>query len=479
MRKAITAEQVKELASILDSSTRLFIREDGEEYDKLIARWADNAIKHAGVVAVPVAYEEVSKLVKFASDNGIDLAVRGGGHSTGGTSSTEGGLSIDLSSMRDVRIDTASKLIIAQGGAMWVDVDNAAIEKGLATVGGTVNHTGVGGLSLGGGFGWLAGMYGCVCDNIVAAKVVTADGSLLSVSEKENADLFWALRGAGHNFGVVVEFTFQGHDQPNEVYAGGIVFTADKLLAIVETLNRMMGSGDPKGAVVLVFARPPTLPAPAIVTNSFYNGDQASAEKYLKPLLDLGPVANMAKMMPYNLVNGLLNPIATHGGRKSIKAVTLADTVEPLFVQELFNDYVKVTDENPDLAQTFIGMEFYDLGKINSIPIESMAFANRGPYRAGVLGLVWTNAKQDEENRAWGRMIQAKCRQRVIDSDEYSPETTKTALEYANYLEPGDLRGDKPFGVNQRRLAVLKQKYDPGCLFYKTSPIAPLVTARN
>ncbi|PTB62535.1 FAD-binding domain-containing protein [Trichoderma citrinoviride] len=479
MRKAITAEQIKELASLVDSSTRLFTRADGEEYDKLIARWADNAVKQAGVVAVPVQYEEVAKLVKFAADRHIDLAVRGGGHSTGGTSSTEGGLSLDLSSMRDVRIDTASKHIIAQGGAMWADVDNAAIEKGLATVGGTVNHTGIGGLSLGGGFGWLAGMYGCVVDNIVAAKVVIADGRLLSVSEKENADLFWAIRGAGHNFGVVVEFTFQGHDQTNEVYAGSVVFTADKLLAIVETLNKLMESGDAKGAAILVFARPPTAPAPVVVTNVFYNGDQAAAEEYFKLLFDLGPVANMAKMMPYNHVNGLLNAMATHGRRKSIKAVTLTNNVEPAFIQELFNDYVKVTGDNSDLAHTFVGMEFYNLEKLNSIPIEAMAFANRGPYRAGVVGLEWTNDKMDEENRDWGRMIQAKCRQKIINSKEYSPETTKTALEYANYLEPGDLMGDKPFGVNQRRLAVLKQKYDPGCVFYKTSPIAPLVTARN
>ncbi|KAL7818549.1 Glucooligosaccharide oxidase [Trichoderma gracile] len=479
MRRPITPEQVKELASILESSTRLYISADGEKYNNLIARWADNAVKQAGVVAVPVTYEEVAKLVKFASDNNIDLAVRGGGHSTGGTSSTEGGLCIDLSSMRDVKIDTASKHIIAQGGATWADVDNAAIEKGLATVGGTVNHTGIGGLSLGGGFGWLAGMYGCVCDNIVAAKVVVADGRLLSVSEKENADLFWAIRGAGHNFGVVVEFTFQGHDQLNEVYAGGIIFTSDKLLQIVEALNEMMRSGDPRGAAVLVFARPPTAPAPVIVTNVFYNGDQAAAEKYLKPLLDLGPIANMAKMMPYNLVNGLLNAMATHGRRKSLKAITLSNVVDPAFVQGLFDDYVKATGENPDLAHTFFGMEFYDLGKVNSIPIESMAFANRGEYRAGVVGLEWTDDTMDTENRDWGRMIQAKCRQKIIDSKEYSPEKTKTALEYANYLEPGDLMGDKPFGVNQRRLAVLKAKYDPDCLFYKTSPIAPLVTARN
>ncbi|KAJ4858409.1 FAD binding domain-containing protein [Trichoderma breve] len=458
MRLPITGEHVKDLAAQLDPSTKLFTRADGQEYEKLIARWADNAIRQAGVVAVPVTYEEVSKLVKFASDNKIDIAVRGGGHSTGGCSSSEGGLVIDLSGMRNVTVDKDSKLIIAQGGALWADVDNAAIEKGLATVGGTVNHTGIGGLTLGGGLGWLTGLYGTVVDNLVAAKVVIADGSLLNASEKENADLFWAIRGAGHNFGVAVEFTIKGHDQTNEVYAGGYVFTPDKLIAIIDALNAKMKNPDPKASAILVFASPPTMPGPVIVTNLFYNE----------------PVANMAKMMPYNLVNGLLNPMAAHGGRKSLKALTLSHDVDAAFVQELFEEYARKMKENPDLAKTFMGIEFYDTTKLNSVPIESMAFANRGLYRAGIVGLEWSDPQKDMENRSWGRAFQTKCRQHVIDQNQYSPETTKTALEYANYIEPGDLIDKKPFGVNQQRLEMLKHKFDPDCLFNKTSPLVPL-----
>ncbi|KAL7947314.1 hypothetical protein V8C42DRAFT_317400 [Trichoderma barbatum] len=474
MRHLITAEQIKELTAQLDSSTRLFTRTDGLEYERLIARWANNAIRQAGVVAVPVLYEEVSKLVKFASDNKLELAVRGGGHSTGGCSSSEGGLVIDLSGMRNVKVDKSSKLIIAQGGALWADVDNAAIEKGLATVGGTVNHTGIGGLTLGGGLGWLTGLYGTVVDNLVAAKVVIANGSILTASETENTDLFWAIRGAGHNFGVVVEFTLQGHDQPNEVFAGGLVFTSDKLVAIVDALNDSMKAPDPKAGVILVFAKPPTMPGTVVVTNIFYNGDQAAAEKYFDFLLSLQPVANTTKMMPYNHVNGLLNPMATHGRRKALKAVTLTDHVDAAFVQELFNDYSQKIEENPDLATTFVGIEFYDVNKINSVPIEAMAFANRGIFRAGIIGVEWTDPQKDKENREWGRAFQAKCRQRIIDSNLYSPETTKTALEYANYVEPGDLVGNRPFGANQHRLELLKQKFDPDLLFYKTTPISPL-----
>ncbi|KAL7962674.1 hypothetical protein V8C34DRAFT_159653 [Trichoderma compactum] len=474
MKLPITGEQIKDLAARLDPSTKLFTRADGQGYEKLIARWADNAIRQAGVVAVPVTYEEVSKLVKFASDNRLDIAVRGGGHSTGGCSSSEGGLVIDLSGMRNVRVDKDSKLIIAQGGALWADVDNAAIEKGLATVGGTVNHTGIGGLTLGGGLGWLTGLYGTVVDNLVAAKVVIADGSLLTASEKENADLFWAIRGAGHNFGAVVEFTIQGHEQTNEVYAGGYVFTPDKLIAIIDALNAKMKNPDPKAGMILVFASPPTMPGPVIVTNLLYNGDQAAAEKCFDFLLKLEPVANMAKMMPYNLVNGLLNPMAAHGGRKSIKALTLTHDVDAAFVQELFEEYARKMKENPDLAKTFMGIEFYDTTKLNSVPIESMAFANRGLYRAGFVGLEWTDSQKDMENRSWGRGLQAKCRQHVIDQNQYSPETTKTALEYANYIEPGDLIDNRPFGVNQQRLETLKHKFDPDCLFNKTNPLVPL-----
>ncbi|KAK4074330.1 FAD binding protein [Trichoderma simmonsii] len=474
MRLPITGDQIKDLAAQLDPSTKLYTRADGQEYEKLIARWADNAIRQAGVVAVPVAYEEVSKLVKFASDNKIDIAVRCGGHSTGGCSSSEGGLVIDLSGMRNVTVDKDSKLITAQGGALWADVDNAAIEKGLATVGGTVNHTGIGGLTLGGGLGWLTGLYGTVVDNLVAAKVVIADGSLLTASEKENADLFWAIRGAGHNFGVAVEFTIKGHDQTNEVYAGGYVFTPDKLIAIIEALNNKMKNPDPKAGAILVFASPPTMPGPVIVTNLFYNGDQAAAEKCFDFLLKLEPVANMAKMMPYNHVNGLLNAMAAHGGRKSLKALTLTHDVDAAFVQELFEEYAAKMKENPDLAKTFMGIEYYDTTKLNGVPIESMAFANRGLYRAGIVGLEWSDSEKDMENRTWGRGLQTKCRQHVIDQGQYSPEATKTALEYANYIEPGDLIDKKPFGVNQQRLEMLKHKFDPDCLFNKTSPLVPL-----
>jgi len=386
-------------------------------------------------VAVPKLDTEVSKLVEFASANKTDIVVRGGGHSTGGTSSTDGGLVIDLSAMRRVAVDPAAKLIVAQGGALWADVDEAAATHGLATVGGTVNHTGIGGLTLGGGFGWLSGRYGTVVDNLVSARVVVPDGRILTASETENPDLFWAIRGAGHNFGVTVEFTLRAHDQPHDVYAGALVFTPDKMNALVDALNAQMQQPDPRGAAMLVFARPPDMPAPLAIVNVFFDGGRAAAEGYFASLLALEPVAVTAETMPYCRVNGMLNALTRHGGRKALKSVIFAEKVDAALVQELWRDYTAKMEANPDLAATFIAIEFMDLSQTRSVPVEAMAFPNRGPYRAGIIGMAWTDQRGDEENRAWGRSLQAKCRRWVLDTQRDAASQSGSVMEYANYLE--------------------------------------------
>ncbi|KAJ2978074.1 hypothetical protein NQ176_g4016 [Zarea fungicola] len=345
-----------------------------------------------------------------------------------------GGLVIDLSEMRKVTVDEATKQIHAQGGALWEDVDNAAASKGLATVGGTVNHTGVGGLTLGGGFGWLSGQYGTTVDNLVSARIVVANGDILTASVQENSDLFWAIRGAGHNFGVVVEFVLRGHDQPDEVYAGSIVFTPDKLTAVIESFNARMEKPDPKGGAMVVFAKPPDSPGPVVIVNLFYNGSQSDAEIYFKSVLDLESVANMMQSMPYRNVNGMLNAQAVPGGRRSLKAITFDQTVRPEYIQNLWDDFTSKLEEKPDLSESFLAIEFYDLAKTASIPVDATAFATRGQYRAGILGMKWSNADDDLANRAWARSIRDKCHEWIVSSPQYAP-ASGVIYEYGNYLE--------------------------------------------
>jgi FAD/FMN-containing dehydrogenase len=169
---------------------------------------------------MPSETGDISTALKWAQEHQVDIAVKCGGHSVSGTSSSHGGLVIDLSRMNKATVDPVNKTVTAQGGATWKEVDESAGEHGLATVGGTVNHTGIGGLTLGGGYGWLSGQYGLTIDNLLSATVVLADGRILTASSAENSDLFWGLRGAGYNFGVVVDFTYRAYDQRSPVFAG-------------------------------------------------------------------------------------------------------------------------------------------------------------------------------------------------------------------------------------------------------------------
>jgi hypothetical protein len=384
-------------------------------------------------VAFPQSAEEVSKLVAFATKYQLDLTVKGGGHSTGGTSATSGGLVIDLAKMRRVTVDKGMKIITAQGGALWCDVDEAASEHGLATVGGTVNHTGIGGLTLGGGFGWLSGLYGTVVDNLIGAKVVIANGQILNISETENADLFWAIRGAGHNFGVTVEFHYRAYDQPNTVYAGMLAFTPDKLEGVIDVLNERHASADPRAAFQCAFAVPPGAAGPLIVVVCFYNGYETAAHEYFAPVLKLGPVSNDLRLIPYVQMNGLLNDLVKPGGRKALKGGTFASPVRKEFTRWLFDEYASKITQEPDLAGSFLTIEFYSMAKTTAVPVEAMAFPTRGRYLAGVTALMWSDPTRDDDFRSWGRFLRRKCQEELYQVGlQLSSEVVS---EYANYSE--------------------------------------------
>lgn len=190
-------------------------------------------------VVFPKDEKDVSEAIKFATANNLPLAVKGGGHNPSGASSIDDGLSFDLNRYFDTaRVDPQNRLAYVGGGALWKTVDYAAIEHGLATPGGTVNHTGVGGLILGGGYGYLSAKHGLTIDNLVQATVVLADGSIVTASETSHPDLFWAIRGAGGNFGIVTEFVLKLHPQRKTVFSGIVVFPAPLLDQVVAVVDR-------------------------------------------------------------------------------------------------------------------------------------------------------------------------------------------------------------------------------------------------
>jgi FAD/FMN-containing dehydrogenase len=205
-------------------------------------------------VVLPTTAQDVSKAVLFAVEHKLELVVKGGGHALSASSSTDGGLVIDLGNMRAVTVDVAKKTVTAQGGALWSDVDEATHPHGLAAVGGTVNHTGVGGLTLGGGYGYLSPKVGLTIDNLLEVEYVLADGKVVRASEKEHTDLFWAARGAGAAFGVATEFVYQAHDQKSEVWGGLVVFEIGKFEEVIRFANGLLVEVQEKAIMLVALA---------------------------------------------------------------------------------------------------------------------------------------------------------------------------------------------------------------------------------
>lgn len=378
---------------------------------------------------MPSEVPDIQTSLLWAQKHSVDLAIKGGGHSVAGTSSSDNGLVIDLSHLKNVTVDTAAKTVTVQGGATWKEVDEAAAEHGLAAVGGTVNHTGVGGLTLGGGYGWLSGLYGLTIDNLLSAHVVLADGSLVTASATENPDLLWGLKGAGYNFGVVVEFTYQAHEQKNPVFAGIISFPPELLETVVEQLNATLLSPDPRGGVMCFLAQPPGTPVPMINVLCYYNGTREEGEKCYAALLGLKPVVNTLDMIPYSLLNSLQNPMATYGGRKSFKGVFYQPPLDPNFVRNILTDLTAKIQEDEDLKASALILEFFDMRKVCEVEPTATAFASRNRTQNGIICLRWSDSSKDAQNRGWAKEMQSRWKAQL------DTQGSDDVPQYINYAE--------------------------------------------
>lgn len=407
-------------------------------------------------MVLPTTPQEVSNTVTLAAKHQIPFVVAGGRHSSGASSSADSnGIVIDMRKMRGVTINPEAKTITAQGGCIWQDVDEAAAKYGLATVGGTVNHTGVGGLTLGGGYGWLSGQYGLTVDNLTSAKVVLADSSIVMASETENADLFWAMRGCGSAFGVAVEFTYQGYPQ-GDVWAGLLIFTPDKLADVVEFANTFEGKSNGKQGLLIGFTNaPPPVSAPVILTVVFYNGPEAEAKEFFGPLLELGPVMNTTNTMPYEKLNSLLNDAGAFGGRKSGGGSAIKLPLDPAWMQEVWTHFFEFLQTQEGTGESVILFELLPYTKICEVPQEGTAQANRGEYYNVGTVFKWYNPEIDSVMRAYSRKLHKKIR------EEGGTAVLKGVGvgAYANYVDYPSVP-EKVFGVNTPRLLELKKKYE-------------------
>lgn len=339
--------------------------------------------------------------------------------------------------MRRVTVDPTKRTVTAQGGALWQDVDQEAGAHGLATVGGVVNHTGVGGLALGGGYGWLSGQYGLVIDNLLRVKLVLADGRILNASEEENPELFWAIRGAGHNFGVVSEFTFKAFEQKSKVYAGLVAFAPDKLEQIIEFANHLVGddTADGRSAIYCFLAVPPGGSEPAVVCCVVSNTSEEEGRARFADLLALEPIMNTVTMIPYHEVNAMLNDVAVPGDRKSMKGFSFVLPLRPEFVRTMFDELARIIKEELDLIKTFVVFEFLHMGKVVGPSQPGMAFANRGGFVNGGVWMWWKDPMIDSKARAAGRYLKGLTVKELEKSLENNRAASDKVMIYSNFVE--------------------------------------------
>ena len=396
---------------------------------------------------------DVVAAVNFAREQGLVLAVRGGGHNAAGLSTCDDGLVIDLSPMRAVTVDAAQRVARVQGGALWRDVDAATHPHGLATTGGLISTTGVGGLTLGGGLGWMMRQHGLACDNVVGAEMVTADGQVRRVSATENPDLFWGIRGGGGNFGVVTMFEFRLHPM-RTLYAGMLVFPGPQA---PEVLRRYRDLATSAGDELTLFTGLMTSPDGHPINAVFvaYNGPASKGEAAIKPLRDLGPVADQVTEMPYPALQSMLDegfPSGLHVYWRSDFLKGLPDGA----IDMLVDRFASITSPLSALLIEQFG------GAVARVPADETAFAQRDAMFNLAIIARWADAATASTHIDWARQTSEAAR----------PFTSGGT--YVNYLGmEGPDRVRAAYGSKYDRLVALKKKYDPTNLFSVNQNIRP------
>jgi FAD/FMN-containing dehydrogenase len=434
----------------------VLIHPDSADYDSSRRVWNGMIDRRPACIARCRTTDDVQSAIRFAKDADIPVAIRGGGHNAAGLGTCDDGIVIDLGGMRDVVVDAAKRTARAGGGATWGDFDAATAKHGLATTGGAISTTGIAGLTLGGGLGWLMREHGLTCDNLIGAEVVTADGQVLRASEKENADLFWALRGGGGNFGVVTTFEYKLH--PVEMIYGGMLLYP---LARARDLFRTYREATRNAPDALtVFAgmlhSPDGIPVVAFVV--CYNGPDKEAEKAIKPLRDFGaPVAGEIGPMPYTALQGMLDAGFPPGLQVHWRGEFIR-TIPDEFIEAMVSLYEKV----PSPLSAILLEQFG--GAVSRVPRDATAFDQRDSDYNLVIVSRWANPADAEPNVAWARKV----------SEAAKP--FGTGQVYVNYIGAGEApdRVRASFGKDKfAKLASIKKKYDPKNLFRINQNIPP------
>lgn len=421
--------------------------------------------RRPALIVRPASTEDVRRAVAWVREQGADLTVRGGGHSGSGACVAEGAVMLDLSRLADVRVDPQARRARVGGGATWAAVDAATAPHGLAVVGGTVSHTGVAGLTLGGGIGWLLGRQGLSSDNLVEATLVTADGRVVTASERSEPELFWGLRGAGANLGVVTELVFALHEVDPIADLGLFFWRAEDAAGPLRLAREhLFGLPDGMGAAVVGLSAPPEpfvpeehrgVPGVAVVVVGWGDPEQHAAA--VAPLRELGPLFELVTPIPHVALQQMLdaaNPWGVLAYDKGLNLDELSDEAIDVLLTRLPRKRSPLSYV-PVFALT---------GRYREIPEDATAWGSPRSARWAVAVVAFA---EDEEtlaaDRAWARDLWQALR----------PHAGRDTL-YVNFeAELDDARVRATYGAKYRRLAALKAEWDPDNVFHHNANIPP------
>jgi FAD/FMN-containing dehydrogenase len=432
------------------------VRPGDEGYNA--ARMVHNGMidKHPALIARCAGAADVMRAVAFAREHQLEVAVRGGGHNVTGNAVSDGGLMIDLAPMKGLRIDPVRRTVHCEAGLTWGEVNQDAQIFDLAATGGFVGTTGVAGLTLGGGLGWLLRKHGLACDNLLSADVVTADGQFRTANEEQNADLFWGLRGGGGNFGVVTSFEFRLHPA-GMVLAGPVIHPLAHGAEVLRFYRDFAATAPEELTSGALFATLPDV-GPVVAIGFVYTGPMEDAEAVVRPLRAFGsPVADAVQPMPYSAAQTMVDAFWPRGLQNYWKSTFLTELSDAA-IDTLVTHFATVPS-----PQTVAVVEHFG-GAMRRIAPEASAFPHRQWDYDIVITSMWSDPAEAERNIAWTREF----------SDVLQPFTP--AAVYVNYLGvEGEERVRAAYGVNYDRLVALKNQYDPTNLFRLNQNVAPTV----
>lgn len=452
-RATIPVERVNALRTALRGTV---ITPEDADYDEARTIWNAMIDKSPAFIVRCTGSTDVVLALAFARTHALPLAVRGGGHNIAGSGLADGGLVIDLSQLRSVQVDMNAMRAIVEPGALLADVDRATQAHGLVTPLGVNSTTGVAGLTLGGGFGWLSRKYGMTVDNLLAAEVVTAEGAVVRASAEENTELFWALRGGGGNFGIVTRFEFKLHKLDTPVQAGLVVFPLAQARQVLRSYRDTATtlSDDSNLWAILRLAPPlPFLPSevhgtPVLVMPVFHAGDPTSGEALLKRITAFGKPAGVHfGEQPYTAWQQAFDPLLTPGARNYWKSQNFSTLTD-----EAIEDIIHLTDDLPSPhCEVLIALMG---GQVSRVPAHTTAYPHRNAQFIMNLHGRWEQASEDTAGVEWARASNARM----------APHSTGGV--YVNFMTQDEHeRLATAYGTAWERLLALKRSWDPQNVF--------------